>query len=54
MDVHFDYGKEKNEKILNEPIQQKNFIDEWKQNLSKKLKVPVEDYYNNKYKRRLY
>ena len=28
LDVHFDYGKEKNQKILNDPIKQKKFI--WK------------------------
>jgi hypothetical protein len=43
LDVHFDYGKEKNEKILSDPIEQKNFIDEWKLNLSKKLQVPIEN-----------
>ena len=26
LDVHFDYGKEKNEKILNDPIEQKKFF----------------------------
>ena len=31
LDIHFDYGKEKNEKILNVPIEEKYFIDEWKQ-----------------------
>ena len=43
LNVHFDYGKEKNEKILNDPIEQKNFLDEWKKNLSNKLGVPIED-----------
>ena len=43
LDVQFDYGKEKNEKILNDPIEQQNFLNEWKKNLSEKLRVPVED-----------
>ena len=43
LNVHFDYGKEKNEKILNDPIEQKNFLDDWKKNLSNKLGVPIED-----------
>jgi hypothetical protein len=30
LDVHFDYGKEKNNKILNDPIEQKNFLENWK------------------------
>ena len=43
LDVHFDYGKEKNEKILNDPIEQKKFIDDWKKSLSEKLNVPIEE-----------
>ena len=43
LDVHFDYGKEKNNKILNDPIEQKNFLEDWKKNLSKKLGVPIDD-----------
>ncbi len=43
LDVHFDYGKEKNTKIINDPKEQQNFIEYWKKNLSEKLKVPIED-----------
>lgn len=43
LDVHFDYGKKKNEQILNDPVEQKKFLDDLKRNLSEKLGVPVED-----------
>ena len=43
LDVHFDYGKKKNEQILNDPVEQKKFLDDWKRNLSEKLGVPVND-----------
>ena len=35
--------KKKNEKILNDKIEQEKFINDWKQKLSEKLNVPISD-----------
>ena len=38
-EVKFDFGKNKNEEILNNQNEKEKFIDEWKIILSKKLGV---------------
>ena len=43
LDIHIDFDKEKNEKILNDKIEQEKFINDWKQKLSEKLGVPISD-----------
>jgi hypothetical protein len=43
LDIHVDFDKEKNEKILNDKIEQEKFINDWKQKLSEKLGVPISD-----------
>ena len=43
LDIHIDFDKEKNEKILNDKIEQEKFINDWKQKLSEKMNIPIED-----------
>ena len=38
-ELHFNFGKEINKKILNEPKEKEKFLEEWKTKLCKKLKI---------------
>ena len=42
-ELHFDFGKEKNEKILNDPKEKNNFIKKYKQEIAKKLDISIEN-----------
>ena len=42
-ELHFDFGKEKNEKILNDKEEQENFLIEYKKKLCEKLKIKSEN-----------
>ena len=34
LDIHIDFNKEKNKKIINDKIEEVKFINDWKQKLS--------------------
>ena len=42
-EIHFDFGKEKNEKILNNKEEQEKFLIEYKKKLSEKLNIKSEN-----------
>ena len=40
-EIHFDFGKEKNNEIFNDSIKRENFIRKWKEEISKILKIDI-------------
>ena len=40
-ELHFDFGNEKNEKILNDPLEKEKFIKEYKENIAKELNIDI-------------
>jgi hypothetical protein len=43
-ELHFNFGEKMNEEILNDPVKQQNFIDQYKQLLSKELSIDVNNF----------
>ena len=42
-ELHFDFGDEENEKIINNPIAKENFIKKYKEKIAKELKIKTEN-----------